>query len=183
MKLTMTPYIMHDCTTELAGVTFEIGPRRGVGRDTERTTPKSAEFWTLFFRTSEGLAFAVADFPSAEALTDYLTPTQDHLMDAAMSVWEAFVVSESDQEFPGLEVIREQHGMATAREFVANLALTVHVGWLIAHQNGRGFDDAFDWQFCPWFLRNCIDPVLGTLRPDWAHRCYLMEENEEENEA
>jgi hypothetical protein len=87
-------------------------------------------------------------------------------LNTAMCLWEAVL------EF---SLWSENHylGRREKRTFIANILLEADAGWRLAHQDGKGFDDAFDWDFCPWFLKTCIfeSGHQLSLQTDWKDRC------------
>lgn len=77
----------------------------------------------------------------------------------AACLWES--VLELDM-FPD---IHQTMGTAYLRETVCEFAVLVEESYETAFVNG--YDDAFDWEFVPWFLENCIDPEHLTPVPGW----------------
>jgi hypothetical protein len=95
-------------------------------------------------------------------------PSASDITDAAMCLWEA--VLEYDLWASTQMHTREK------REFCAKIARECHLGWMIAHADGDGFDDGFDWEFVPWFLRQCVaQGDMGVcLRTDWRETCAAL---------
>ena len=109
-------------------------------------------------------------------------PSQTDLMEAAMCLWEAVlsnfhvIVSRDDSERKD-DSARDQNivywwegvGTACVRLHMIDFAEPCHEAWVLAHRDGEGFDDPFDWEFVPWFVHNCIDWTEGgpELKSDW----------------
>lgn len=74
------------------------------------------------------------------------------IIDAAVCLWEACL----DAGYSHYQRYREANGAAEARDRVIGFARLCHESWLFAHTE-LGFDDAFDWEWCPAFLINCVD--------------------------
>jgi hypothetical protein len=100
-------------------------------------------------------------------------------METAMVLWEAFIDEErQEMQVPSwsrpVTTYRERVGVCAARTELASMVPAIHIGWCIAHRNGRGFDAPFDWEFAPWFMREClVFEASGwiDLQTDWLDRC------------
>ncbi|MFX4226436.1 MAG: hypothetical protein ACFHHU_00675 [Porticoccaceae bacterium] len=97
----------------------------------------------------------------------------DILLEIAQCLWE---IAAEASDGP-LEAFRSKNGAAELRSFLRDLPvlLACDEGWKIA-QREAGFDDSFDWEFCPWFLRTCIEYSDGAIAlcVDWRDRCAAM---------
>lgn len=90
-------------------------------------------------------------------------PMTDTLrMEAAMCLWEA--VLEEDR-FPEH---RQKVGAVQFRHDIMTLVEPLHVGWAVCDGEKHC---PFDWEFCPWYLDNCVDPEDLTLFPNWLELC------------
>lgn len=167
--------------TAIPHAVFEIAPRletsealgSRIGPCPEHLTPN---LWSIFIRDRQGFAYIVADFDTEEEAKGFLELTEAGLLDSAMSLWEAITTApDGSYLWTKFEAVREVNGTCSIREDIAKLARAAHYGWLIAHMDGHGYDEAFDWEFCPWFLLECCDwrADVGSviLRPDWIDRC------------
>lgn len=100
---------------------------------------------------------------------------EDVLRENAMCLWEAFLdLRAGGQKDQPLLKMLDQVGTASLRYALAGnkevLVASEH-GWEIASEHG--FEDPFDWEFCPWFLVNCIE-VDGfdlKMKADWQELC------------
>jgi hypothetical protein len=70
---------------------------------------------------------------------------------AAMCLWEAVVAPDSDDSAPWYDD-RECEGTCALRDRVLSLAPQCDSDWEFAQAN-LGFDDSFDWEFAPQWLR------------------------------
>lgn len=59
-------------------------------------------------------------------------------------------------------------GVVAARYHVASLLPALNAGYDVAAN--AGFDEAYDWEFVPWFLEECTDD-LCELHADYVIRC------------
>jgi hypothetical protein len=85
----------------------------------------------------------------------------------AMCLWEAILDTKSD--IPDLAEYFETKGTAEVRMEVLNLVDTLSAAYLLATDND--YDECFDWDFCPWFVMNCIDfSTPLSVKPDWKDR-------------
>lgn len=74
----------------------------------------------------------------------------------AMCLWEEYVTSE-DGEYPYLENFVRSHGVNATRDLVLGWVELCDMAWLVAA--AHGYDEAFDWDFVPMFIRLAIaDP-------------------------
>lgn len=106
-------------------------------------------------------------------------PSQTELMDAACCLWEE-VLSWTKGRNHNCTIYREDYGWANLRGDIIKLAGPCHEAWCNAHRNGHGYDNGFDWEFCPWFLANCVhwDHRYGpNLKPDWRDLATKLGEN------
>lgn len=101
---------------------------------------------------------------SGQSLTDlllHLAGESGSVLEDVMCLWEAVLENRDDLD----RTSWEEMGTACIRNNISELAPQVHMAWELAKQ--LGFDDAFDWEFCPWFVRECIDWETVTIRPNW----------------
>lgn len=87
-------------------------------------------------------------------------------MDAAMCAWEFCLESDIFEFWPW--------GAVDLRSRCALLAPFIHIGYMVA--DASGYDDAFDWEFVPWFMKTCVGLTEGghELTPDWLARCRAL---------
>lgn len=76
----------------------------------------------------------------------------DEIIDAAVCLWEACL----DDGFSHYQRYRENYGAAETRDRVVSFARQCHESWYFAHIE-LGFDDPFDWEWCPRFMTLCVD--------------------------
>jgi len=75
------------------------------------------------------------------------------LLDAAATLWEAVIDAEAKPNSPtgrALAIAREADGTSSLRYLVTGWAEECHRAWMAAR--AAGFDDSFDWEFCPVWL-------------------------------
>ena len=92
---------------------------------------------------------------------------RDFVTEAAMCLWEDVIrrIKEEPETSP-LQVARMDGGTANLRLEVLQLAEPCAQAWAVAE--ALGYQEAFDWEFCPWFLDACVGMEGGpTLRPNW----------------
>lgn len=101
---------------------------------------------------------------------------QELLIEAAQCLWEAYL--ENAPNF--LNQYRERFGTVELRYALRNVDIlkACHEGIEVARS--QGFDDCYDWSFCPWFLANCleIDGMTVRLVEDWRSRCAALPDEE-----
>jgi hypothetical protein len=121
--------------------------------------------WSVVATTSSGHTVTVADcdtMPAAGALVRRLRRftsmvTGADLIDAAACLWEAAL------ELKGSPLIApaiERFGTAEVRTAVVRHAAVCHLQWVEAVEES-GYDDAFDWEWCPKFLTERLDWSAG----------------------
>lgn len=113
-------------------------------------------------------------------------------MEAAMCLWEAV---DEIENYPGsneqrreiagkISTNRASEGTGALRHKLAPLAITAEEAYIIA--GAHGYDDFFDWEFCPWFVLNCIewDGYGPSLKGNWefltielASKCWHDRQN------
>jgi hypothetical protein len=71
---------------------------------------------------------------------------------AAMCLWEAVVAPDSDDETPWHDD-RECEGTCYLRDRILGMAEQCDADWQYAREH-MGFDDSFDWEFAPGWLRH-----------------------------
>ena len=79
--------------------------------------------------------------------------TADDVRDA-MALWEAFL----DTDQPKFEAFKENEGTCACRDAIQ--AISKKCSRLHKMAVSYGFDDSYDWEWCPWFLRNCVKANL-----------------------
>jgi hypothetical protein len=128
---------------------------------------------TMSGETALDISDASGATVAEDVMLGYVPPHSDSdLMDAAMCLWEAVLEHEDIWQ-----ASRDALGIDEVRRFAAHIARTCLNGWGIAHADGDGFDDPFDWEFCPWFVRNCVaDDDRGGLSIDtlWRRKCEAL---------
>jgi hypothetical protein len=99
-----------------------------------------------------------------------------NILEVALCLWEAFL--ESPTSYPELVALREEVGVATLRLELTNEAVldACHKGWELVSNDGEGYDEPFDWEFCPQFLGRCVTVSNQSvvLRDDWNERLLIM---------
>lgn len=104
----------------------------------------------------------------------YRVSQLDNLLEIAQCLWESAVECTSG---PLYAYLSQEGGTDELRSFLRErkILLACEEGWEIAKREA-GFEDSFGWEFCPWFLRECLElndaPVA--LRSDWRERCAAM---------
>jgi len=90
-------------------------------------------------------------------------PDAGDLMDAAMCLLEAFwELPDSD---PRRSDFLPNNGIAVVRDQMASAASFCHQTWMLLSKDD-GYDDCFDWDFCPQFLDRCMDEQLVVKSAD-----------------
>ena len=118
----------------------------------------------------EFLASYVADYPESQALMDEYEVlkrgklgdefTVSH--DAAASLWEAYLYL-TDGHLMGyspdlardMQRMQEKHGMSALREMIVGFVEPLLAGYDVAVQ--EGYEASFDWDFCRFFITECLD--------------------------
>lgn len=101
------------------------------------------------------------------------------LLEAAMCLWEAFTEAWCD-DFPNgsLSLYRDKVGTVQARHDLMPHCATLHIAWHVHELHAK--EDVlvpFDWEFAPWFLRNCLEfspEGWIALKPDWLDRARTL---------
>jgi hypothetical protein len=93
-----------------------------------------------------------------------MTQWTDDLVDSAMCLWEAMLDLKSGDTFEEITQAFAQNGFASMRNFARSWAEQCHLDWQAAD-----FDDCFDWEWCPLWLREGID-WSEPHRPTMKHR-------------
>ncbi|WP_336107845.1 hypothetical protein [Thalassospira sp. CH_XMU1420-2] len=136
-----------------------------------------------FDAAQEGFRQAIADGASCAVLSIPYEGTEpqwtddginlDNLLEIAQCLWESAVEASAGP----LQDFRSRRGAAELRSFLRDrkVLLACEEGWKIA-QRDAGFSDSFDWDFCPWFSRECFEFSDGVvaLCNDWRDRCAAM---------
>ncbi|MCC5982611.1 MAG: hypothetical protein JJU26_12940 [Oceanicaulis sp.] len=161
------------------GPRFEYAPAEGESRGRVGPPPDGIppHFWGVYMRSSDGHAVHIDDVADEDLARAYGEISEDLLCDSAMSLWEAVCTALPGSQLAILaDTVRSTHGSATLRQSVGALARGCHIGWIAAHKGGNGYDDAFDWEFCPWFLLECCswDDNAVSLKPDWLDTCLAL---------
>lgn len=87
--------------------------------------------------------------------------------EAAVCLWEACL----ENTFQHYTRFRDQHGAAETRSRVITFAKQCEAAWKVAHEK-LGFDDPFDWEWCPRFLRVAVSEDF-TLKFKYAEAAAL----------
>ena len=82
------------------------------------------------------------------------TPTQSHLMEAAMCLWEHVVENRGNEPFSGP---LDRHGTVAIRHDVMALADPCCREWNALSEDEKQAHIPYDWEWCPHFLRNRVD--------------------------
>jgi len=96
-------------------------------------------------------------------------------VEASLCAWEHMLESGYDFELLG--------GTGNARLCCVSLGPKISEGYHIANKGDRMDGYAFDWEFVPWFMENCViwdtakafihaDP---DLKPDWREMCKKLD--------
>lgn len=94
------------------------------------------------------------------------------LVDAAMCLWEDVIERlakperEAKRHDLAVQEAKAYRGMARMRKDIAALAEPCHLAWEYA-QRAHAYEDSFDWEWCPWFLRHCVNWETVRLRTNW----------------
>lgn len=70
-------------------------------------------------------------------------------VEASMCVWEYLFDDTDDQGELAFFYGACDGGMPELRRLVIELGPDFHAAWEVAHADGEGFDDPFDWEFIP----------------------------------
>lgn len=112
-------------------------------------------------------------------LPSLIWPMTDTLrMEAAMCLWEAALeewgYASYHAESGTVAAYLETVGAVEARHSIMSLVEPLHIGWHV-HELAAPWNTKapFDWDFTPWFLRNCVDVTSRTisLKPNWLDLC------------
>lgn len=113
---------------------------------------------------------------------DYKAEPED-----AMCIWEAVVVFETSafaKQKKGVElspiekVIQDWHGDVGAAEMRSTVTVWIpilNLAWRVANEV-YDYEDCFDYEFCPWFIRHCIHHESMTVREDWLQQVRKIHE-------
>lgn len=112
-----------------------------------------------------------AAFEILDSEEHYQCSSEQEMAEVALALWECLL--ESPDDYPEIARLRTVVGTAEIRSMFANpvILAACNKGWRAAQDNG--FDEPFDWEFCPLFLRDCVGVSDGylVLRDDWESRC------------
>lgn len=161
------------------GPRFEYAPAEGETRGRIGLPPDGIppHFWGIYMRSSDGHAVHIDDVADEDIARAYGAISEELLTDSAMSLWEAVCTAQPASRLANhADPVRSINGTAYLRDRVGAIARACHIGWIAAHKGGNGYDDAFDWEFCPWFLRECCswDDNALSLKPDWLDTCLAL---------
>jgi len=96
----------------------------------------------------------------------------------AACLWEAILDADPTETTQGdgfphvMRFLAQNEGMAQLRTDVVRFAVDAEFGFSAAQE--AGFPDPFDWEFCPWFVANCLQWCESSgvsLRPDYLELC------------
>ena len=93
-------------------------------------------------------------------------------VEASLCLWEHYL-EHIDARYPDIDALRERIGTVELRQQFMTVAILNACSDGIALARENGFEDPFDWEFCPLFLSLCVT-VEGhrlTLRPGWRGMC------------
>ena len=68
-------------------------------------------------------------------------------------------------------------GSFEMRTAVAGWVRTLQIAWQVAGEV-YGYEECFDYEFCPWFLKHCIDHNDMTVRRDWLQQVRRIDETQ-----
>ena len=96
-----------------------------------------------------------------------------------MCLWEAALEARTyhGPNTPNLDPLNTYWGdvgTSQLRSDVARFLPALEMGWLVHSKDEEATLIPYDWEFCPYFLHNCLewDPNRGAaLKPDWLDRC------------
>lgn len=79
-----------------------------------------------------------------------------------MALWEAFLELRRESSHPALDAVWDSLGVSEMRSRAAALLPIIDS----AHEKAvaQGFDDSYDWEFIPWFLRERVYYDAKTVR-------------------
>lgn len=83
-------------------------------------------------------------------------------LEAAMCIWEAVLEENLFEER------RQKVGAVQLRHDLMPLIDALDQGWKLCDQDKMC---PFDWEFTPWFLKNCVSETHATLYPNWKELC------------
>lgn len=125
---------------------------------------------TIAFRFPEG---PVTEAMKAADLSEAVAYSVCNLIEAAQCLWEA-LIDAPEGSYPGFDVYRWERGTIELRYALRNeeILAACSIGINLA-RDLAGFEGAYDWDFCPWFLAHCLTVEGGEIRlvPDWLERC------------
>lgn len=158
----------------MSNAKFTVRPCTAFERDgvrhVEECKPGAAQFWGVYGQVPGYKPAHVADRETRQGalnLARELTQAAREaanastlcLMESAACLWEEFL--ERPEYKDANKHVSE--GMAGHRSWCVNLTAEAELTWRLAR--ALGFDDSFDWEFCPAFLSRIIlkgqalDPV------------------------
>lgn len=100
-----------------------------------------------------------------------MSATDHDIIDAALCLWEACLDHEPDH----YNRFREDNGAAETRDKMQVFAKPCHDAWEHAH-TVLGFDDPFDWEWCPLWLQVCVDEDFDLVAMDCTTQAQMVME-------
>ena len=91
----------------------------------------------------------------------------------AMCIWEALLGTDHHL---GFEYSKEQVGWAATRSYAAEFAEPCNDAWEYANKH-LGYDDSFDWDWVPLFIKNGISDEFQLKFTDAKTAAELVMEN------
>jgi hypothetical protein len=101
-----------------------------------------------------------------------MSNTDHDIIDAAMCLWEACLELEKEHYVK----FRDMHGAAETRDRVAYFAGHCHDAWVHAHTT-LGYDEPFDWDWCPRWLDHCVDVDFDLVVIDCTTQAQIVMED------
>lgn len=124
---------------------------------------------TITFRFPDG---PVTDAMQAVGLAEDTAYGVGDILEAAQCLWEA-IISAPSGRFPDFEKYGSLHGAVGLRYALRDekILAACSIGIHLARE--AGFEWAYDWDFCPWFITHCLTVAESEVRlvSDWLDRC------------
>jgi hypothetical protein len=137
--------------------------------------------------TSSNITIYYTDPGVKRALIRQDAPGFSCLVEAAQNLWEAYIdgyLGDRETRPDNYEAFDQYHrhfGTVDLRNELRNenILAAVCLGIEIARADDK-FTGCYDWEFCPWFLENCIQVGTQsvTLKHDWLDRCESLKDQE-----
>jgi hypothetical protein len=107
---------------------------------------------------------------------------QEIALEAAMCAWEHIFEVQREKE----ENFDDFGGAGQARMCCGAIAEAIHIGYCIANIDDKQDGYAYDWEFVPWFVNNCVilDDAQASIHgypdlvPNWVALCRALDFDE-----